>query len=169
MTLNDLNARIRDCRRCRLWEGALNAVPGEGPEDAEVMLIGLAPGSTEDAAGRPFLGRAGRYLDGVLAAHGIERGSLFITSIVKHRTPGNRYPAADEIEACHGWLAEQIARVEPRLILLMGLPAWRIPRVQGIEYLETYHPAAAMRFPDARERFERDIARLAARMKNLPA
>ncbi len=152
-----LAERIRRCRKCRLWRGATHAVPGEGPANAAVMLVGEAPGANEDKTGRPFVGMAGRYLERALAAEGIDRDAVFITGSVKHRTPRNRSPRTDEIAACRPWLLDQVAILRPRLIVLMGLTAWKMPRLPGIRFVETYHPAAAMRFPVARRRFEKDL------------
>lgn len=135
-------------------------VPGEGPEDARIMLVGQNPGGEELQRGRPFVGRSGRYLDRVLEQSGLRREQLFITSVVKEGTPGNRKPRAHEIERWMPCLLRQIERVRPEVIVLMGEVAWRTPRVEGPRYIETYHPAAAMRFPRVREKFERDFAML---------
>lgn len=118
-------------------------VLGEGPLDAEIMLIGQNPGAEEAKLGRPFVGRSGKYLDKVLKENNINRASLFITSVVKCKTPGNRKPTKKEVEACLPLLIEQIKSIKPKLIVLMGKLAWQTPRLEGIEYMETYHPAAA--------------------------
>lgn len=140
-------------------------VPGEGPADAGVMLIGQNPGAEESRLGRPFVGRAGKYLDGALKASGINREALFITSVVKCRTPHNRKPAAREIAACLPLLLEQVRQVRPRIIVLMGEIAWKTPMLPGITYLTTYHPAAAMRFPLVRQKFEADLKKLRSLME----
>ncbi len=93
--LVELNGRIGRCRKCGLWRGTV--VPGEGPCDARVMLVGQNPGEKEDQAGLPFVGMAGKYLDRVLEKSGIGREGLFITSVVKHKTPGNRRPGRDSM------------------------------------------------------------------------
>jgi uracil-DNA glycosylase len=153
-----LEEKIRRCRKCRLWVGAMNAVPGEGPAGAEVMLVGQNPGTEEDKTGRPFIGRAGKFLDAVLKKNGISRDSVFITNIVKHRTPGNRLPLKDEISACKVYIVEQMKLVRPRIVILMGTLAWEeAPRVENTAYVRTFHPAAAMRFPKMREKFESDF------------
>src|SRR3989304_6853717 len=97
--MDDLNEQIRKCRKCRLWQGAKNAVQGEGPDTIRVMLVGQNPGAEEDKARRPFVGRAGKFLNKVLAKNGIDREELFVTNIVKHVTPKNRKPLPDEISA----------------------------------------------------------------------
>lgn len=148
------------CLKCTLGEG--KAVIGEGPENARVMLIGQNPGAEEARLGRPFVGRAGKYLDRVLKANDIRRESLFITSVVKCRTPENRKPTNKEIEDCLPFLVKQIRRIKPEVIVLMGEVARNTPRFEGIKYFETFHPAAAMRFPGARDRFEQDFRKLRA-------
>ncbi|MGB9842474.1 MAG: uracil-DNA glycosylase [Candidatus Bathyarchaeales archaeon] len=167
MSLEQLNVQIRNCRRCPLWKGATQAVPGEGPFDAKVMLVGQNPGAEEDKAGRPFVGRAGKFLTKMLAENGISREELFITNIVKHVTPGNRKPSADEIAACLPHLLAQIAIIKPKIIVLLGAAAKETPRIEGIEYVEIIHPSAAMRFKNMRERFERQIADLALHLQRL--
>ncbi len=96
--LTALGQEIRRCRRCRLWRGATNAVPGEGPADAEVMLIGQNPGTEEDRLGRPFMGRSGKFLNTILKNNRMIRESLFITNIVKHRTAKMREKFRSDFE-----------------------------------------------------------------------
>ena len=95
MALEDLNLQIYGCRKCRLWQGAKHGVPGEGPLNSKVMMVGQNPGEIEDETGKPFVGRAGKFLTKVLAENGIKREELFITNIVKHISPQNRKPFAD--------------------------------------------------------------------------
>ena len=135
-------------------------VAGEGPQNAEIMLIGQNPGGEEARQRRPFVGKSGRYLDSVLRRNNIDRSRLYITSVVKETTPGNRKPTAREISYWMPYLLEEIRQVKPRVVVLMGEVAWKIPRLDNIRYIETYHPSAAMRFPRARERFENDFKRL---------
>jgi uracil-DNA glycosylase len=164
LKLEQLNKQIKNCRKCRLWQGAKNAVPGEGPLDAKVMLVGQNPGAEEDKTGRPFVGRAGKFLNKVLAKNGFNREDLFITNIVKHTSPKNRKPLPDEIAACAPYLLAQVKTVKPKLIVLMGTVSWQAPRVEGVEYVETYHPSAAMRFTKMRKRFEEDFRSLKNRL-----
>ena len=133
---------------------------GEGPQNADIMLIGQNPGAEEERQGRPFVGRAGKYLDLVLKANDIKRENVFITNVVKCKTPANRKPTAKEIRDCIPLLMEQIRQVKPRVVVLKGKVAWETPRLTGIKYIETYHPAAAIRFPKIRERFEQDFSKL---------
>lgn len=135
-------------------------VLGEGPNLAEIMLVGQNPGKEEIKRGKPFVGRSGKYLDIVLVKNNIDRSKLYITSVVKQSTPGNRKPTEKEIRHWMPYLIDEIKRIKPKIIFLMGEVAWRTPRFRGIKYIKTYHPAAAMRFPNARERFERDFQKL---------
>ena len=133
---------------------------GEGPEDADIMLVGQNPGKEEVKQGRPFVGMSGQYLNKILRRNGIDRDKLYITGVVKEPTPGNRKPREDEINRWMPTLLDEIKRIKPRIVVLMGRVAWRTPRFEGIEYLETYHPAAAMRFPRMRKKFEADMKKL---------
>jgi uracil-DNA glycosylase family 4 len=161
LVLVDLNQRILRCRKCGLWENAKNAVPGEGPANASVMLVGQNPGLEEDRVGRPFVGRAGKFLNKVLAANGIDRQEVFVTNIVKHVTSQNRVPSSDEVAACAPYVSAQIDLIKPSIVVLMGKVAWQTPRREGVLFIETVHPSAAMRFTKMRKRFEGDFAALA--------
>jgi uracil-DNA glycosylase family 4 len=140
-----------------LWQGAKHAVPGEGPLHAKLMLMGQNPGAEEDKTGKPFVGRAGKFLNKVLAKNGIKREALFVTNLVKHVTPKNRKPLPDEIAACAPYLEAQVNAIKPKIVVLMGAVAWHAPRVKGVTYVETYHPSAAMRFTKMRKKFEEDF------------
>ena len=171
--LDRLAFGIRRCRKCRLCHGRRHAVPGEGDPHARVMLVGEAPGATEDELGRPFVGRSGRFLDQILNECGLERESVFITSSVKCRPPGNRPPRTDELAICRqAWLNRQIELIDPRLIVLLGKTPLSqllgeaaslidlhggIRDMGGRRYLITYHPAAAMRFPRIRSLMQADL------------
>ncbi len=158
MTLENLNKRIRNCRKCRLWMHGRNVVPGEGPPSAKLMLVGQNPGREEDKTGRPFVGRAGKYLNKILVRNGFNRETLFVTNVVKHASPQNRKPLNDEVEACTPYLLEQIKIIKPKIVVLMGATAWRVPRFEDVEYYETYHPSAAMRFRKIGAKFETDFS-----------
>jgi uracil-DNA glycosylase len=157
VSLADVNRRINSCRKCRLWQNAKHAVPGEGPVNAKLVLVGQNPGAEEDKKGKPFVGRAGKFLNKVLAEYGIRREDVFITNTVKHVSPDNRTPLPDEIAACLPYLEEQIKTIKPKIVVLMGKVAWQAPRVEGVTYIETYHPSAAMRFTKMRKRFLEDF------------
>ena len=132
-------------------------VPGEGDPNAEIMIVGEAPGKNEDEQGRPFVGRAGKLLDELLAEAGLERADVFITNVVKARPPGNRDPRADEVAHHMPWLEAQLALIRPRLVVPLGrhalahFSASKISEVHGTEVTERgralfplYHPAAAL-------------------------
>ncbi len=155
--MEKLNNQVYACRKCRLWQGAKHGVPGEGPLNAKIMFVGQNPGADEDETGRPFVGRAGQFLNQVLAENGMKREELYVTNIVKHMTPKNRPPFADEIAACLPYLTEQISMIKPERIVLMGKAACKTPRVDGIRYFEVVHPQAASRFPKMGRRFREQI------------
>ena len=131
------------------------------------MLVGQNPGADEDETGRPFVGRAGKFLTKVLAENGIKREDLFITNIVKHVSPKNRKPYPDEVAACLPYLNMQISVIKPKIIVLLGASAKDTPRIEGIEYMQVIHPSAAMRFNKMGDKFREQIAELAKRIKQL--
>ncbi|MCF8143574.1 MAG: uracil-DNA glycosylase [Deltaproteobacteria bacterium] len=137
----------------------------EGPKNARVMLVGQNPGREEVKQGRPFVGMAGKYLNRVLKEKGIDRKQLYLTCVVKEPTPKNRKPASDEINRWMPDLVREIKEIDPWIMVLMGRVAWNTPRSEKIEYVETYHPAAAMRFPKVRQKFEKDIETLSRIMQ----
>jgi len=126
------------------------------------MLIGQNPGADEDETGRPFVGRAGKYLTKTLAEYGINREDVFITNIVKHVSPENRKPYPDEVVACLPYLKTQISLIKPKIIVLLGASAKETPRLEGVKYFQIIHPSAAMRFTKMREKFREQIAELAS-------
>ena len=167
MAFEDLNYQIYACKKCRLWQGAKHGVTGEGPINAKIMLIGQNPGADEDETGRPFIGRAGKFLTKILAENGIKREDVFITNIVKHVSPKNRKPYPDEVAACLPYLKTQISFIKPKIIVLLGASAKETPRLEGIEYIQIVHPSAAMRFTKMRETFIQQIAELAKRTSTI--
>ena len=165
MSMEELNTQIYGCKKCRLWQDAKHGVPGEGPLNAKVMFVGQNPGADEDELGRPFIGRAGKYLTKTLLEYGIKREDIFITNIVKHVSPKNRKPFDDEVAACLPYLIAQIKFIKPKIIVLLGASAKETPRIEGIEYIQVIHPSAAMRFTKMREKFRLQIAELATRIQ----
>ncbi len=161
LALEELNLQIYGCRKCRLWQGAKHGVPGEGPINAKVLLVGQNPGAEEDETGRPFVGKAGKFLTKILAENSIRREDVFITNIVKHVSPQNRKPYPDEVAACIPYLNKQISVIKPKIIVLLGASAKDTPRIEGIEYIQVIHPSAAMRFTKMRDKFREQIAELA--------
>jgi uracil-DNA glycosylase len=152
----------RTCGNTSSSDSGGGARYGEGPGNARVMLVGQNPGREEVKQGRPFVGRAGKYLDEVLRVRDLHREEFYITCAVKEPTPGNRKPTAEEIEHWMPCLEQEIQEVRPEVLVLMGRVAWKAPRFKGIRVIETYHPAAAMRFPRIREVFEKDMEHLAS-------
>lgn len=118
--LAQIGALVDACTKCRLAETAENRVFGEGDPNADVMFVGEAPGREENAAGRPFIGDAGKLLDKALTKLGIQRSAVYIANIIKCWPPGNRRPAPDEMTSCVGYLEEQIAEVKPKSIVALG-------------------------------------------------
>lgn len=171
---------VARCRRCPLWRGATHAVPGEGNPNATVMVVGEGPGRQEDLCGRPFVGRAGRLLEELLAHVGLTRDDVYITNIVKHRAAmhtvsgHDRPPRADEIEACRPWLVEQVGIIQPGVIVTLGrhalaafLPHATIGECHGrpqsggrCTILPLYHPSYALHNPGARPLLFRDMLAL---------
>lgn len=161
LSFDEFNIQIYSCRKCRLWQEAKHGVPGEGPLNAKVMLIGQNPGADEDETGRPFVGRAGKFLTKILTENGIKREDVFITNIVKHVSPKNRKPYPDEVAACLPYLNTQIGIIKPKIIVLLGASAKETPRLEGIKYIQVIHPSAAMRFTKMREKFRTQISEVA--------
>ena len=179
--LDQLAEQIRSCQRCRLAQTRLSAVPGEGPADAPIMLIGEGPGFYEDRQGRPFVGRSGELLEKLLASIGLGRRDVFIANVVKCRPPDNRDPLPDEIEACRPYLDRQIELIRPRLIVTLGrismgryFPGQSITRIHGqikrvgeVDYVPMFHPAAALRNPQWLAAMRQDFAALRALVAEL--
>ncbi|MFQ5408577.1 MAG: uracil-DNA glycosylase family protein, partial [Anaerolineales bacterium] len=115
-----IEGEVQTCQQCALANTRKNAVPGEGPPDAKIMLIGEGPGYHENEQGRPFVGAAGKFLEELLANIGLKRADVYITNVVKCRPPGNRDPESGEIEACQTYLDRQIRAINPRVIVTLG-------------------------------------------------
>ena len=173
--LENLAQQIRSCQKCPLGRLRTHAVPGEGPPDAEIMLIGEAPGYYEDRQGRPFVGASGRLVEKLLAQIQLTREDVYITNVVKCRPPANRDPLPVEIEACIPWLHQQIEAIDPLVIVTLGrfsmaqfFPATaRITRVHGRPLIQEeraivpmFHPAAALRNPNWMQDMEADFAQI---------
>jgi uracil-DNA glycosylase family 4 len=172
--LEALAAEISRCTRCLLHRGRTRAVPGEGPEDADIMFVGESPGFHEDQQGRPFVGAAGNFLEELLEGIGLKREDVFIANVIKCRPPGNRDPLPEEIEACKPFLDRQIELIQPKLVVTLGrfsmarvFPKARISRIHGqprkiggVIYYPMYHPAAALHQPSLRRVVEEDMRRI---------
>ena len=159
-TWEELKSACENCHRCELCETRTNVVVGVGNENAEVMFIGEGPGENEDLQGEPFVGRAGKLLDKMLASIGLDREKVYIANIVKCRPPGNRDPHDDEQEACMNYLRYQLMLVKPKIIVCLGRIAataiidkdFKITRQhgqwterKGYWFIATYHPSALLR------------------------
>jgi DNA polymerase len=159
----DAEARVRGCTRCRLCETRTHAVFGSGTRHTRLFVIGEGPGQQEDLRAEAFVGPAGQLLTKILNAVGFGRDEVFITNVVKCRPPGNRAPLPDEVQACSGFLEEQLELVRPAAILLLGASAARavlkttapigalrrvVHRLGDVPVLVTYHPAALLRNPE---------------------
>jgi DNA polymerase len=172
--LTVLYKEIKVCQACILSQGRTNSVPGEGPEDADIMFIGEGPGFHEDRQGRPFVGAAGKYLEELLETIDLKREDVYITNVVKCRPPGNRDPQQDEIEACRSYLDKQIDLIRPRLVVTLGrfsmqryFPGASISRIHGqpkrvgnVIYYPMFHPAAALHQPRWRNLVEEDMLQI---------
>ncbi|MDO6585866.1 UdgX family uracil-DNA binding protein [Salipiger sp. 1_MG-2023] len=187
---------LHGCRRCPLWDGATQAVPGEGPPDARLMIVGEQPGDQEDLQGRPFVGPAGQLFGAVAARVGLRREQAYVTNAVKHFkfTPRGRRrlhqaPNAGEIQQCRWWLDLERERLRPALILAMGGTAAEsltgsrarlgerrgsVERLEdGTPVLLTWHPSYLLRLPDAQRGaaeagFEADLRQAALWLRALP-
>jgi len=171
---------VEDCRRCALWKTRHNAVAGSGSADATILFVGEAPGYHEDQQGMPFVGKAGKILDELLASIGLQRDEIYIANILKCRPPQNRNPLKSEIEACTEHLNNQIELIQPRLIAPLGnfaasylfekfgLPYDKISKIHGkifrintlfdkMTIIPLYHPAVATYNPETKSTLLEDF------------
>ena len=161
--LAEVAAQAAVCTRCALAQGRTKVVFGVGDPDADLMLVGEAPGYHEDQQGEPFVGPAGKLLDRLLTEIGRKRSQVYIANVLKCRPPGNRDPLQPEIDACSDYLRRQLALVDPKVVLTLGNFATRlllkrdvgISRLRGQVYpwwnrylIPTLHPAAVLRSGD---------------------
>lgn len=164
-------SKLDECRRCDLWQYATQAVGGEGPKKAQIMLVGEQPGDQEDLAGKAFIGPAGKLLDQVFEKAGLDRRTIYLTNAVKHfkweprgKRRLHKTPAQREVEACHYWLDKELAAVKPKVIVALGATALKSvlgngnaklgesigkPIRHGAYWVVTvYHPSYILRVPD---------------------
>ncbi len=171
--LNAIAYEIASCKECKKGKFG-KPVPGEGNPDAKIMFVGEAPGYKESETGRPFVGRAGKFLDKMLAKSGIRREDVFITSPVKY-FPGKRAPTLGETMHGMAHTKKQIGVIKPKMIVLLGNTAvkgvlgedlkicdihGKVIEKDGIRYFPTIHPSAAMRFTGMRNIMEKDFDKL---------
>jgi DNA polymerase len=163
-TLIELRDQAMGCVACELSETRTKVVFDVGDPQADLMLVGEAPGRNEDLQGEPFVGAAGRLLDELLGEIGLRRAEVYIANVLKCRPPGNRDPRPGEVDACKGYLREQIRLVGPTVVITLGNFATRlllntetgITRLRGQKFdwwlgatlIPTFHPAAALRSGD---------------------
>ncbi|NUN69407.1 MAG: uracil-DNA glycosylase [Bacteroidetes bacterium] len=173
--LKQLNAKICNCLKCSLGKMRTKFVFGVGNPNADLMVIGEAPGADEDAQGEPFVGRAGQLLNKILEAVRFKREEVYIANILKCRPPENRKPHPDEVEQCEPYLWKQIELVKPKFILCLGLTAAQtllktdesltslrasVHNYHGVPTYVTYHPAALLRNPNWKRPTWEDVQRL---------
>src|SRR6266480_1352821 len=172
LSLKTLREEARHCRACHLWKNATQTVFGEGPQNAQMMLVGEQPGDKEDLAGKPFVGPAGLMLDRALEEAGIDRRKVYVTNAVKHfkflprgKIRLHQKPNTPEIKACRQWYERELASIKPVLVVAMGATAAQsvfgkitqinknrghlIDLEDGIKALVTVHPSYLLRLPDA--------------------
>jgi uracil-DNA glycosylase family protein len=171
-SLKTLREEAAHCRACHLWKHATQTVFGEGPQTAQVMLVGEQPGDKEDLAGKPFVGPAGQMLDRALEQAAIDRNKVYVTNAVKHfkfvargKIRLHQKPTTSEIKACRPWYERELAAIKPDLVVAMGATAAQcvfgkitpinknrgrlIDLDDGIKALVTVHPSYLLRLPDA--------------------
>jgi DNA polymerase len=173
--LKEISVEVSTCTLCELHHSRNVAVPGEGPENSDIMFIGEGPGFHENEQGRPFVGAAGKFLEELLAKIDMSREQVFITNVVKCRPPGNRDPQPEEVETCtKTYLDRQIQAINPKVIVTLGrfsmnllIPNTKISNVHGQSYqikgrlvVPMYHPAAALHQGSLRPVIEEDFKKL---------
>ena len=175
--LSELCQDISTCQKCpALVATRTRVVPGDGPQDSEIMFIGEAPGWNEDQQGLPFVGAAGHFLEELLASIRLKRNQVYITNVIKCRPPQNRDPLPTEINNCNPWLESQIEQLRPRLVVTLGryslakfFPGKSISKIHGTAqkrdgtiYFAMYHPAAALHQQSLRQTIIEDMGRIPA-------
>jgi uracil-DNA glycosylase family protein len=186
-SLKTLREQAAGCRACPLWKNATQTVFGEGPQHAQIVLVGEQPGDKEDLAGKPFVGPAGLMLDRALGEAGIDRKKAYVTNAVKHfkfaprgKIRLHQKPATPEIKACRQWYERELVSIKPDLVVAMGATAAQsvfgkitpinknrgrlIDLAEGIKALVTVHPSYLLRQPDA-EAKAREYARFVADLR----
>ena len=173
-SLAQVAAEVSVCTKCTLHHSRKLAVPGEGPANAEIMLIGEGPGYHENELGRPFVGAAGSFLNDLLGQAGLKRSDVWIGNIVKCRPPGNRDPMPEEISTCNEYLERQIAAIDPKIIITLGrysmgkfMPGAKISQVHGQMrrvgdrfVIAMFHTAAALHQAALKPSILADFAKL---------
>jgi len=183
--LKKVREEVSGCFKCNLSKGRTLTVPGEGDPNAEIMFIGEAPGTSEDKAGVPFCGAAGKFLTEMLSSIGFSREDVFITNTVKCWPPGNRDPEDEEKAACRPYLDRQLAIIKPKLIVCLGrhscatfmpgagsiteLHGKAVRRPNGQVYMSLYHPAAALHNGGLRDTLMADFQKIPKILEKIKA
>lgn len=182
-TLTQIAREVSACTNCALHHSRKKAVPGEGPANAEIMFIGEGPGFHENEQGRPFVGAAGQFLDQLLQQAGVTRADVWIGNVVKCRPPGNRDPLTEELAACDVYLEQQIAAINPSIIVTLGrfsmnkfMPGAKISQVHGQMrkvgeryVIAMFHPAAALHQASLKPAILADFGKLPELLKQARA
>jgi uracil-DNA glycosylase family 4 len=172
--LEKVATEVSTCTKCDLCKGRTKAVPGEGNLHARIMFIGEGPGFHEDSQGRPFVGPAGQFLVELLASINLKRTDVFITNVVKCRPPGNRDPLPAEMNACNDYLEQQIAALDPEVIVTLGRFSMakffggekissihgRARKVDGRICIAMYHPAAGLHQQSLKDTIRSDFKKI---------
>lgn len=179
-SLDELRFELENCQRCALCSQRSSVVFGVGNPSAEVVFVGEAPGREEDQRGEPFVGEAGRLLDRILLAMGLDRSTVYICNVIKCRPPQNRDPLPEEIAACEPFLLAQIESIRPRLLVTLGKFAAQtllrtdtpISRLRGkwqtyhdIPLMPTFHPAFLLRNPASKRDVWEDMKQVMYRLR----
>lgn len=177
----DVELRVKACTKCELSKTRRTTVFGEGSPKADLVFVGEAPGEEEDLQGRPFVGRAGKFLDQMIERIGLRRDDVFICNVLKCRPPGNRDPEPGEVKACRDYLFTQLELIKPKVICALGRHAVnllldtdaRITKIRGkltdfrgTTLLPTYHPSYLLRNPDAIKEVWEDMEALKRLLKS---
>ena len=170
--LSSITDRINQCNACPLSEKEWKRVPGEGNADAKIVFVGEAPGAAEQETGRPFVGRAGKLLTNMIKAMNCTREDVYIVNVCKCRPPQNRKPTSDEMKSCEPFLKEQLAVIQPKVIITLGATAteallgvglgitkrrgiWE--EYEGVKVMPTFHPAACLYNPNLKDDVWKDL------------
>ncbi|MEN6296300.1 MAG: uracil-DNA glycosylase [Chloroherpetonaceae bacterium] len=171
-TLDELNAKIKDCLKCPFGQSRTHFVFGDGNPNADILIIGEAPGADEDKIGKPFVGKAGQLLTRIIESVKFSREEVYIANIVKCRPPNNRTPVEDEWKECLPYLIKQIELIKPKFIMLLGAVPFKallgsdhqitkergqVFDYNGIPTIPTFHPAYLLRNPAAKKDVWEDV------------
>ena len=181
LSLKIIQENVKNCRKCDLCKTRINAVPGKGNQNADVVFIGEAPGKNEDLRGEPFIGTAGKRLNDALENAGLTRNNVYITNIVKCRPPNNRIPNDPEKSMCSDYLENELKIISPKIICLLGntpfysiLGGKEITKNHGKTitknsrvYFVTFHPAAVIYNQKLGEIFKNDIKKLVNELRKI--